>query len=388
MSSDVETLFSDPASLFFQSTLQGDARQNYRLLDAPLNEYVIGFTRWLVNANSLPVDWDWSQDWQWNNNQGALPSDRLLVASRWSLAIFTPISILLLFFAGKRLGGWLCGLLAAGLLAFNPLILLHTRRAMAESLIIFSVCLWLWSIQRKENKFQGVIAFICFNAKQSLLALVPAALLSPAYPDNRSAKFSIKKCLGMIFINGLLFIGLTYLANPVMWKDPFTVGQKMIEERQDFTRKNLAEWQVVAPEQVLDSPAERLVVMVFQLFFSNPAVDEIANYRQEILPQTENYFRLFGSNFLSGLVWGAIFVVLALFGLVLLVVSAFKPHSTNREIHLILIGFGLQLLLLLLTIPLPYQRYWLPVFPFFCLFSAFGVTKLIFQVKASRLLRK
>ncbi|MFH1633237.1 MAG: hypothetical protein ABIG63_04395 [Chloroflexota bacterium] len=58
MSSDFESLFSNPASLFWDPDREDDPRQRYRELDAPLTKYILGLGRVIAGQPALPVDWD------------------------------------------------------------------------------------------------------------------------------------------------------------------------------------------------------------------------------------------------------------------------------------------------------------------------------------------
>ena len=87
MSSDLNTLFSRPADLFWSTANEQDARQIYRELDAPLARYLIGVGRTIASLPALPVDWDWSKSWEENQTAGALPDARLLLVGRLSVAL-------------------------------------------------------------------------------------------------------------------------------------------------------------------------------------------------------------------------------------------------------------------------------------------------------------
>lgn len=115
------------------------AETRLRLLDAPLTRLVLGLS-WLVQgyrpSDVVATDWQWGATWE--ANAAAIPSAGLLVAARMGPVILTALTAALLYQLGTRLGGWPTGLLAAGLFALNPLVLLHGRRAMAEPALMLA----------------------------------------------------------------------------------------------------------------------------------------------------------------------------------------------------------------------------------------------------------
>ena len=131
MSSDFETFFSKPSSLFWNPNNEQDLRQHYRELDAPLTRYLIGFGRWVTGQPATTNDWNWSASWDSNQQSGALPDPRLLLIARLSVAILFPFDLLLIFDAVRSMGNQLTAWASVILFVLNALILLHTRRAMA-----------------------------------------------------------------------------------------------------------------------------------------------------------------------------------------------------------------------------------------------------------------
>jgi len=64
MSADFEAVFTQPSSLGWKSENEGDLRQRYRELDAPLTRYVLGIGRSIAGLPPLPNDWNWSVNWE------------------------------------------------------------------------------------------------------------------------------------------------------------------------------------------------------------------------------------------------------------------------------------------------------------------------------------
>ncbi|MCJ7701941.1 MAG: hypothetical protein MUO62_10180, partial [Anaerolineales bacterium] len=119
MSSDFEALFTNPGSLFWQPQREGDPRQRYRELDAPITKYLLGLGRWIAGRDALPVDWNWAASWQGNLDAGAYPDAQLFRVGRVTITLLLPLSTFLIYLIGKHLQGRSTGLLAAILLGTN-----------------------------------------------------------------------------------------------------------------------------------------------------------------------------------------------------------------------------------------------------------------------------
>ena len=139
MSADFETLLKQPGLLIWNSSQPAESPQTYRLLDAPLTRYLLGFGRALASLPPPSGFWDWSKDWQANLDQGAYPDIRTLLAGRLAISFLFPFSLLFLYLSARGIGGRIAGYSAIILLGLNALVLLHARRAMAEGPLLFGI---------------------------------------------------------------------------------------------------------------------------------------------------------------------------------------------------------------------------------------------------------
>jgi hypothetical protein len=374
MGSDIIQLFTNPSSLFWQSALEANARQHYREMDAPITRDLIGAGLLLGGYTPLDFDWNWSKSWQENILAGALPDFSQLLIGRFSVAWLFPISLVLLFFIGKQLKQSSFGVLAAVLFASNALILLHTRRAMEESTLVFGVCITIWGLFSSENKPWIAIlgAVLAFNAKQSAIALVPVVLLAICWPFLHP--LSVKRIIIRSVAFLVVFTALTFLFNPFLFNHPIQAAQAALKARQSFISKQVEAFQSVAPDQVIYSPGERILAMIAQFYILPPSVEDIGNYQLEISLTKASYFEQPGMDLFRGFIWGSISIGLTLFGIVLSVVKIFK-HGLQREkmYVFLLLAFFLQILVLIITIPIPYQRYWIPLIPFTCIWTSIAL---------------
>lgn len=254
MSGDFERFFSNPSQLYWNPARSDDLRQKYRLRDAPLARWLIGLGRQLARRPAPQVDWDWSKDWVANQSNGALPSEDLLLVGRWSVAFLFPFSLWLIYQVAKSIGSNLSGWAAMILLASHALVLLHTRRAMAESVLLFSILLTLWALSRFADRpfWLALPAALAFNAKQSVAPLVllcwGTTLLTPP-----QAQLSLRRRLQQALFFGMLFALVAVALNPVLWSNPWRSALAAWQERTSLVEEQVAAIRQVNPELVWES---------------------------------------------------------------------------------------------------------------------------------------
>jgi hypothetical protein len=384
MSADVNTLFTHPADLFWSPDRQQDPRQLYHELDAPLARYLIGAGRSLACLPALPVDWDWSKSWDANQAAGALPDARLLLVARFSVAILFPFGLFFIYKSGQSIGGSVMGWAALLLLAANPLVLLHTRRAMAESGLIFTITLFLWALTRplKPAWWIAIPAALVFCSKQSagILALVGLAFL---LWRGWQQKHSLAKQLGNSALYGAVFLAVVVLLNPFLWSNPIQAGLAAVNARQALTNSQVAAMGAVRPDMLLGSLPQRLLGLVAQLFITRPAVADIGNYLAQTNAAQIAYFSSPFNLILSGLVGGGVLLIVSLTGFIIAAVRSIRANDPTKGITLLLLLSSLLIFITLVWfLPIPWQRYYLPLVPFTCLWAAYTVSKAISLIRS------
>ncbi|MEW5869519.1 MAG: phospholipid carrier-dependent glycosyltransferase [Chloroflexota bacterium] len=374
-SSDFELLFTNPLSMAWSPDRADDLHMHYRQLDAPFTRYLLGLGRWLAGKSALPVDWDWSKTWEENRLAGALPDPGLLFAGRLAITLLLPLSVCLLYLIGSNLGGAPTGVLAAGLLGLNALVLLHNRRAMAEGALTLGILFAMWTFLQANRRpwLAGLGMALAFAAKQSALALLPVGLLAVAWPPSGSEGRLRRAASGLAQYLGV-FILVTLALNPLLWRSPIQASKIAWEQRQDLLQRQVADTQRLAPEHVLDSPGKRILVLVANLYLAPPAFAEVGNYQDETAPAEAAYLAIPGHNLLRNLIGAGLFMVLTLFGLATALLAIPKTGAARRKTILLLLSATLlQALILILAVPLPWQRYVMPLLPFVCLWSAYAI---------------
>jgi 4-amino-4-deoxy-L-arabinose transferase-like glycosyltransferase len=376
MSSDLELFIQDPLSMRYDPAVQEDARQRYRLLDAPLGRLAIGVARRLAGYAALPSDWNWRRIWEVNVAAGALPASDLLLAGRLATSLLGLLALICLYQAGRRMDRPLTGWLAAGFLALNALYLLHARRAMAEGPLLLGVCLALWGFIDGERRpwLAGLGAALALNAKQSALPLLPVGLLAVVWLVDTSPALRWRRRLYNAMQYLLVLTILTAALNPWLWRQPVVALRAALAERNRLLALQVADMREIAPQQVLDTAGERLMAVTAHLFLTSPSFAEVGNYRSATASAEAAYLSNPLHSLLRGTVGGVVLLVLFLLGLSLALANLRRVSPSQRRVLvLVLLAGALQLAAIVAAVPLAWQRYVIPLLPFVCLWAAYAL---------------
>jgi hypothetical protein len=379
MSADFEQIITYPLAMAWEENEPVSSVSRYRLLDAPLTRYLLGFGRNLFSLPPLASDWDWSASWEENQRNGALPNDRMLLLGRLIIASLFPLGLVLLYRIGIAMDGRWLGIFTVLLFSSNALILLHTRRAMAEGTLVFGVILTLYALifADKRPLLVGLAVAIAFNAKQSAVALLPIGLLAVCWiPEKNMRNFPLLAGNSAKYLAG--FALLTALLNPFLWRQPVSAAQEALQLRQDLFERQVADYERLAPGQVLESPAERSAVLLAQLFFTPPSFSEVGNYREFTKPAEAQYLLSPSQQLWRNPISGVILFGLAILGMVVAVRVSFHAGSAKRRLLLLyLFAFLVLAIGIISMIPLPWQRYSIPLIPIITIFISLGFVWLI-----------
>jgi hypothetical protein len=368
MSSDFDKIVTgNVKELLFYEKDPDNPTQNYRLLDSPVTRYIIGLGRYLTQSPRLEVDWNWSGSWE--ENSSALPNRKLLNISRLSIAILLPVTILLYYLLIKKIFGLPLSALSTFLLMTNSIILLHTRRAMAESGLLFFLVISLIVLIKLPNKYLFLAAIpivLGLNTKQSLLPLFIIGFVFIAYMS-RSNKRSMVLQLSLY----LLLIGsIFYILNPVMWEKPIAAFSEMLRKRSLLTSNQMNSIAIDTPTFILNNPIERFIGLFGQLFVVKPAFQDIANYESGLQNAIMEYNKnIFHSGFGRNIFIGAFIFVFFCIG----VVSEFTLKNPKKI--LVFTVLFLFIIEILFFFPIPFQRYYIPLFPFSMIYVSSGIIR-------------
>ncbi len=372
MSGDLEMLISSPASLMYNPEHPDTLRQYYRLVDPPLTRYIVGIGRVARNLPPPNVDWDWSLSWVENESNGALPDKDMLMAGRLAVALLFPLTLWCIYKIGVISGSTSLGWVAIALLATNSLVLLHTRRAMAEGILLCGLTLSIFVILtlKKYSWLAAIPVALAVNAKFTAAPMLILSLIViffiPAIRGERITKRIINAVLLI-----LVFIGVTFLLNPVFWSHPVISIQNAVENRANLMGAQVALFQELNPAQAPSGLGQRLLASMVQAFFSPPSIADVGNYLAYTAEAEREYLAMPVHSFFRGLYAGGVVLFLCLTGMLFWALQITNKSSTYEFIRarlIILLGFFLQGSGLLLFVPLSFQRYQIAMVPFNILF--------------------
>jgi len=410
MSRDFSILFLDrnPLALAWSPVPPQTPETQKRLLDAPLTRYVVGLGWWLRGYSTADLNADWAWGAPWEANLSAIPAPALLLAARTPLAVLGALSGVLLFWIGVEIGGATLGLPAALLLALDPLLLLHARRAMAESLLTFCSLLAAWGALRLVHACDssrphgrrllagaaavGVLVGLAMCAKQTELALLPAVMLITALaltqglrtaspqagassrrPDPKASRLGTASLVvfAIITTSALTF----WLLNPVLLTDPWAVAQQMIAARVELASSQIGVNGAAYPGLVLANPAARLVAAARQLYWQMPSFWDVPLYLDQLQPAAQRYLAVAWHTVLRETPINILLIAFSVLGVALSAARLARTGlgAATRAEQLLWLWTLLTLVLLALSIPLNWQRYFMPLLPASRLFAAMGL---------------
>ena len=378
MSSDVKQLINNPSQFFWEaSKTKSDLRQKYRELDAPVNRYLIEIGRTISNHQSIPVDWDWSLSWEENQTNGALPTPDLLLISRLSIAFLYPFSLILLFQIVKSMQNNLSAWIALILFSINPQILLHTRRAMAESAVLFFSLLSLWVMIKDENSnfLSGFPASLAFCAKQTSIPLFLSGIFNIFNHKISSAGVfqKLKKLLFYVFI----YISMIYILNPFAWVNPLQAFQASWVSRTNFAFDQAKTFGLDTNQSYFYSIPLQVGKIAWGTFFERPRIEDTGNYSVQSIASTNFYFSNPFNNLLRDPISATILFILAITGFILSSIQLIKRIQPKQQILFLLWTSTLFQMALFIFIPVLFQRYFVLLIPYTCIWIGYSIDYLL-----------
>jgi len=376
MSRDLDRIVAlGPLSVCWSADGGSDPLQTERERDCPLTRYAIGLARGIAGLPAAASNWDWSADWDQNLRQGAVPSDEVLTLARIPQALLLFLSVLLMARIGWGMGGGAGALTAAVLFGLNSQVLLHTRRAMSESALLFGMILTIAVLmeQKRESSrgmrrigfplLAGAALALAASAKYSGLLLAPVVLAGMFFFTGETAPRKI--FLGGIARCGVMILGFLavfLILNPVFWCDPGGTLSAVIAERRRLLAGQVQAMRPAGPMAVLDSIPGRLLAPLYEWFIAPPAFWDIPNYA-EITAAAEKAYLARPINSLTVRGIGSVAAaVLAFFGLGWAVVGCLRRNPDTARL-VATIWFLAVLIGIIVGIPILWQRYYLPLLP-------------------------
>lgn len=360
MSQDLFDYIKDPFELSYQPDSEQSAKMTYRAIDMPFTHYLIGFARLITGSPALKTDWNWSLTWDQNSGLGAIPSPRLLTTARFIPTLLLSFSIYLFYFSIRRVLPKIPALISTLFLGLNPLILLHGRRAMAEPALLFGTALFLWAVSRDRIRpvLVGISLALAFNAKQTGIFLIPGGIIAVCvhHNDDMHLKNMLARSAALLAV----FLLITLLLNPYYWKSPFSALAFSLQSRSQLFTYQMADH---LPGGRPNIPT-LMLNLVANLFILPPSVSEIGIYLVPLTQQIQEYQKIIFHSWGRSLFAGSIQLSIVLSGIYFMVKRHSKLSKPNQQIQITWLLTALILTLgLLIALPIPWQRYTVPLLP-------------------------
>ena len=373
MSQDFPRLINNPLSLAWEPDEIVDAKMRYRLLDAPMTRHLIGLGRTIAGFRNSNNDWDWSKGWPENVNNGSYPTQSTLLISRISVSMLIPVSLLLFYSLLHRLENKSAALMGVTILGTHPLLLLHGRRAMAESAVIFGVMFFIWALHYRHRHawLLGLAAALAYTAKQSTIALLPVGLIAVAWIEDllHSPQKSIKNIAQYTASFSFAIIAF----NPVLWKHPLLALIQSWKKRFSFTQEQVSTLLDLADNQVLTNGPARMTSLINNLYLNEPHAYILGDYLKYTRETIDTYFQVPLTQMGRGLLGGTVFIALTVGGLIKIFLGFRKGNQAqSQEVWLIFLATMFQMAALLIFVPFPWQRYVIPLLPFSVFWISLG----------------
>ncbi len=168
------------------------------------------------------------------------------------------------------------------------------------------------------------------------------------------------------------------LLNPVMWKAPVEVAVKLIQARERLASEQASNDTVAA----VQTPVQRATALLAQLYFTSPRIAETANYLHATQASQDLYMANPLNSLMRNILGGGVYLILTIFGFLAACIHALRPGEDKPVALIIWIAASILLTaILLVTVPISWQRYYLPLVPFTCLWIAYGLDTLRKNVK-------
>ncbi|MBN8636725.1 MAG: glycosyltransferase family 39 protein [Anaerolineae bacterium] len=407
MSSDYTTAIVNGrwSDLLTQPPYDIDSDGHLRLINGTVNRYAIGAALQLGGyAMTLPrPGWDWGLDYARNVETGHRLSDSALEAARLPSALFTALSVGVMFVIGRHIGGRPAAYIATAIYALNPALLLNGRRATQEGSMFFfgllTVLIAVWLSRREKRPLWGwalltLAGGLTLASKHSGVVFIAAALgwiglealirlLKPhpptpsplgegnVYPSPPTPlprkRGEGRRFIGTVIalvVSGVLMAALFVALSPALWNDPAARGVNLLEER-----ARLLDIQVSIAGGAL-SFTDRIEAILLQptvrpvMYYELASWSEIEPIQAEVVRYETSFWRGYPNGTLGVL-------ILVLVGVGVVVALARAGRSAG-----LLWWFGLTLITLLVN-PLAWQRYYLPLIPVLAALAGLGGATLI-----------
>jgi 4-amino-4-deoxy-L-arabinose transferase-like glycosyltransferase len=372
---------------------QREPRRAYLHLNlGPLVPYLIGaaFVSAGLERRDRAGPWEWGRSYAENVALGHRPAREWLTLARGLSVLFAATAVLIVFALGLQCGGRGHAYLASGLLALNPIFLMHARRAMSEAPLLALAALVWWlaarcvrasarsRIRLRHWLLFGIAAGTCVAAKHSGVLFVAAAGAWLACVEWRAARGRSLAASGLHFpIQGVALASASALAlfiaiQPPLWSDPIGRLERIVDMRLASFARSV---EVLGGEL---GRGERMLRALALPFLSVPEpADDVA--------EMSAYLASGAAGLMLPRVIGGAFTVFALVGLTIALRRAIAPRDAEERSRALGWIFASAAVFAVAALnPVPWQRYFLPVVPLACLLVPLGMRESIAIARRAR----
>jgi len=338
----------------------------------PVAKYLIGFALLLFGVKE--------GEWQyWGVPlKGEIPPNYVLAISRLPMAVMGALSCVLVFLLGKELKDRWTGIIASLFLAFNPLWLSCSRRAMSDTPSVFfstlSIFLFWLGIKNIKSHTQSLIYFViagisvglAIDSKYTsimtflLIILFTFLVMVPFFSQHLLSSSSKMKFRAVTAIGLVLFVGMgvltTIVLNPYLYLNPYQQFNNVV----GFWSRGSQYWGY----RVQDTPNDKINAFIGTI---HSVVWPGCQVLKAIWPSYQWSWEYPGSY--TTVPMAASFVL----GMTYLLNRIRKKETSFIEI-LILMWFLIYLVFISMVTWKLWDRYFLPLIPSMTLIAAYGLT--------------
>ena len=254
----------------------------------PLGRYIIGGIIWASGTDPEKVNrtYAWEKDYEANLREGRIPSPAILMTVRRSMAIVGAVSIVLLFLAGRLVGGTIVGAVAGLVAIASPLLQQYFVQARTEALLALFSTLALVALLAFARRYQrqGDVPVFAWSVGP-ILGLALATKLTAGLPIVSACAYGgvaalvrigkapreAGRLLGWSAATGALALFVWVAVNPFLWPDPVGRTRSMLDQQRAIMVEQGAQFGNPVEEEL----PGRLLLLIQRTFVENstPAFD-------------------------------------------------------------------------------------------------------------------